>query len=294
MEQLELLGASLLELLVELEGTGVALIVGGGYGLFLKRNQASANDQRRLIEDIQQVRSTNDLDLFLGTELLADSGQARHLAEALCRLGFVVVETAKFYQFRKTFTEANQDFTVKIDLLTGPPSSAIDPNNLRIEDSRRIKPRDKTISLHARRTDEAVAIDEALVPVVIQGSRFSGENAQGQVFLPNALSYLLMKLHAFSDKELCGESKNASKHAADVYQVLAVTDEEEWETAKNLQKKFSASAAVKNAHRIVQQQFIKPDQMGIIRLREYSPVLKQANLTEFSLILAELFTQPDY
>ena len=212
MEQIELLGACLLELAYAIEETETILTVGGGYGLFLKWKPALASDQKMLIENVQQARATNDLDLFLQTELLADSEQARFLAEAVLRVEFGVVETAKFYQFRRSFTEANQNLIVKIDLLTGPPSSTVDLNNLRIEDDRRVKPRDKTISLHARRTEEAVAIDEALIPVEIQGKRFNGKESQGQVFLPNMFTYLMMKLHAFNDKERRGESENASKH----------------------------------------------------------------------------------
>ena len=293
MEQIELLGACLLELAYALRETETTLTVGGGYGLFLKWKQALASDQRMLIENVQQARSTNDLDLFLRTELLADSEQARFLAEALLRLEFVVVETAKFYQFRRSFTEADQNFVVKIDLLTGPPSSTVDLNHLRIEDDRRVKPRDKTISLHARRTQEAVAINEALIPVEIHGKRFNGKESQGRVFLPNTFTYLMMKLHAFSDKERRGEGESASKHAADVYQILAVTNEQDWETAKELRRRYLEIPAVKNACRIVQDRFAFPDQMGLIRLREYSPAFRQVDTTEISSILTELFVGPE-
>ena len=66
------------------------------------------------------MRSTDDLDVFLRTEILADPAQAKQLAEALAHLKFEVIETASL-SIPKSITRASQAFFVKIDLLTGLP-----------------------------------------------------------------------------------------------------------------------------------------------------------------------------
>ncbi len=236
MNPLDLLQFCLLKLLHELEGTGITLTVGGGYGLVLKRQQIIDNASPTLLAMPPQLRSTNDLDLFLQIELLASVDKARLFAEALERLDFKPVETAKYYQFIRLFGEDIGQRTVKIDLLAGPPEHS---NGLRLEDDRRIKPRDKTIALHARRTDEAVAIEENGIHFTVRGLRLNESEAEGVVYLPNVFSYLLMKLHAFQDKEERGNSENAGKHAADLYQILALTTEQDWETAKHLRSQHS-------------------------------------------------------
>src|SRR3954452_18305261 len=80
------LTASLLDLLHELEGRNIPLTVGGGFGLYLKRRHLEATGQRTLFDRLPEPRSTNDLDLFLRTEVLVDLGRTRQLAAAITRL----------------------------------------------------------------------------------------------------------------------------------------------------------------------------------------------------------------
>ena len=92
---------SLLDLLSELDGTDVKLIVGGGFGLFLKVEHARATGLRTLLEAWPEARSTNDLDLFLRPELLIHAEKLRPMATALTKLGYAVVPGAENYQFVK-------------------------------------------------------------------------------------------------------------------------------------------------------------------------------------------------
>jgi hypothetical protein len=59
--------ASLLDLLYELEGRGIPLMIGGGFGLFLKRRHLAATGERTLLGQLPQPRATNDLDLCHAT-----------------------------------------------------------------------------------------------------------------------------------------------------------------------------------------------------------------------------------
>jgi hypothetical protein len=56
---------SLLELLKEAEPAGWPLTVGGGLGLFLKRNEYERRGERTLFDRLPEVRATNDIDVFL-------------------------------------------------------------------------------------------------------------------------------------------------------------------------------------------------------------------------------------
>jgi hypothetical protein len=75
--------ASLLDLLHELQGQEIPIMVGGGFGLFLKRQHLISTKQQMLFDQLPEPRSTNDLDLFLRAEVLADLDRTRLVAEAI-------------------------------------------------------------------------------------------------------------------------------------------------------------------------------------------------------------------
>jgi len=78
MISLQTLRTALLDLLWRLDGTEVKLIIGGGFGIFLKTEYVRAARLRTLIasEAWPEARSTNDIDLFLRPELLVGLGEA--------------------------------------------------------------------------------------------------------------------------------------------------------------------------------------------------------------------------
>jgi hypothetical protein len=67
------LQTSLLDLLYELEGTEIKIIIGGGYGIYLKTDYVQKRGVRTLLNEWPEPRSTNDLDLFLRPELLIEA-----------------------------------------------------------------------------------------------------------------------------------------------------------------------------------------------------------------------------
>ena len=76
------LQTSLLDLLHEMEDTDIKLIIGGGFGIYLKTDHVQRLCMRTLLREWPEPRSTNDLDLFLRPELLIDSAKLKPLAEA--------------------------------------------------------------------------------------------------------------------------------------------------------------------------------------------------------------------
>ena len=67
------LQTSLLDLLHEIEGTEIKLIIGGGFGIYLKIDHVQRLNMPTLLREWPEPRSTNDLDLFLRPELLMES-----------------------------------------------------------------------------------------------------------------------------------------------------------------------------------------------------------------------------
>src|SRR5262249_1374020 len=117
---MDLLTTSLLDLLHELEGQSILITVGGGFGLYLKRQPLASSGQRTLFDQLPALRSTNDLDLFLRAEVIADLSRTREVAEAIRRLGYAAVEDAKFLQWKRKVLVADVLQEVKIDVLVGP------------------------------------------------------------------------------------------------------------------------------------------------------------------------------
>ena len=66
------LAAHLLDLLDALEGQDIPLILVGGFGLFLRREWLLETGTKTLFERVPESRATEDFDLVLRLELLAD------------------------------------------------------------------------------------------------------------------------------------------------------------------------------------------------------------------------------
>src|SRR5882724_3834124 len=153
--------ANLLDLHYELKNNAIPLTIGGGFGLFLKRRMIEATGERTLLTRLPEPRATNDLDLFIRAEILADLRQTQCVKDAMDRLGYEPVEEAKFMQWKRQVIVGGVKQEVKIDLLVGPLGEYA--RQMKITETR-VRPKGK-IELHAHRTDEALAIDSEPLPV---------------------------------------------------------------------------------------------------------------------------------
>lgn len=289
MNQLQTLIGALCELLKQIEGMDIKLVIGGGFGIYLKVDRVRKLNARTLIdlEFWPEARSTNDLDLFLRPELLADSARLGPLAQAIYDLDYEPVPGAAKYQFIKTAGGETGTAKLKIDILTGP-RAAFAETNLRI-DARRVRPK-PSVDLHAHPVDEAVALDRELLAVPISGAQRTGEQWTGEVFLPNPFTFAMMKLFAFRDRlQRDPDQARAEYHALDVYSILATTTEPEWAKALALHDEFQRHPFVIEAGRIAHEFFDRPEQMGMIRLRESRYYRSYFKLGDFSSSLLELF-----
>lgn len=280
------LKTSLLDLLHEIDNGDVKLIIGGGFGIYLKIIHMQQLGKRTLLKEWPEPRSTNDLDLFLRPELLTDSTKLKPLAEAIARLGYKVVPGAEKYQFVKPGPGGTDAGSIKIDILTGP-QSCFQGTTVRA-DNRRARP-NPSVGIHAHPVDEAPTLVEGLLPVKLEGRLSSVDAYQAEVFLPHPYTFSMMKLFAFRDRFNDPNKEFGRYHALDLYAIIATTGEEEWSHAVELRDQQGNQPYVLEAGRLVSEYFSSLDRLGIIRLRESPYYRPELQLDEFMTALLELF-----
>ncbi|MBN2382669.1 hypothetical protein JXQ70_07290 [bacterium] len=99
------LTTSLLDLLYEMRNTDIELILGGGFGIYLKSEYIRKTGVQTLLNQWPEPRSTNDLDVFLRPEFLIESEKLRPLAEAINKLGYTVINGVEKYQADTTWND---------------------------------------------------------------------------------------------------------------------------------------------------------------------------------------------
>ena len=286
MNSLPDLQTALLDLLYETQSSDLKLIIGGGYGLYLKREHVEKSGVRTLLKQWPEARSTNDLDLFLRPELLIDEQRLKPLSDALRRLGYLPIKGAENYQFGKPGPAGGQEGSLKIDLLTGPQSSFDGTKTL--VDDRRVRPR-PSIGVHAHPVNEALTLEDGLLSVAVDGSTSAAVHHSATVDLPHPITFAMMKLFAFRDRFDDQDKDFGQYHALDLYSALALANEREWEEAIALRERHRSAPAVEEAGRIVAQHFLSPTSTGMLRLRESPYSRPDMQLDDFISALGRLF-----
>jgi len=114
------LRTSLLDLHFELRDLDVPLTVGGGFGLFLKRIHLETQRRRTLFGELPEPRATNDVDVFFWVDLLADRASTAALVDAIRRLGYVPVQAAEYFQWKRPIQVGGATQEIKLNALVGP------------------------------------------------------------------------------------------------------------------------------------------------------------------------------
>jgi len=280
------LQTSLIELLHEIEGSEVKVIIGGGFGIYLKAAHVTKEGRRTLWREWPEPRSTNDLDLFLRPELLIESVKLKPLAAAIARLGYQVVSGAEKYQFVKPGLGGADAGSLKIDILTGP-QSRFKGTKVRA-DARRARPH-PSIGIHAHPVDEALTLEDGLLPVVLSGTLGSGAPSTVEIFLPHPYTFSMMKLFAFRDRLGDADKDFGRYHALDLYTIFATTTEDEWAYALKLRDQNKGQPGMIEAGHLVSEHFSATDRLGMIRLRESPYYRPELRLNDFMSALQELF-----
>jgi hypothetical protein len=285
------LKSCLLDLLRELEDKDFPLILCGGFGLYLKQLdlQARGDNYYPLLPNEQwpRPRTTDDLDILIRTEILVDPERFKLLRRALDDLEYRPIPGAEYMQFVRRLDNGND---VKVDLLTGPVAATL-IDKLNIGD-RRIRPAGQSVGLHAHRTDEAVGFQENLQMIPVEGLCTDAQPYRGNIAVPQAFTFLLMKLFAFRDRNQDAEKDFARHHATDLYRVAAMLDHDEFQQTRSAICNHWGRDTVQEARRIVNELFSESTTLGLIRLQEHDLFESGMDVQEFSQALTDLFAEP--
>jgi hypothetical protein len=285
---MEPLRTSLLDLLYELRDQNVPLTVGGGFGLFLKRLHLAEQRERTLFTELPESRATNDIDVFLRAELLTDHTRTAALVTAIERLGYVPIEEAKYFQWKRPIDVGGVTQEVKLDALVGPLGES--RSKLQVNPPR-VRPKGKSVGFHAHQTDEALYLEEAPIAVSLSGTRSTGEEYATTVFVPEAFPYLLMKLSAFADRKEDTNKDLGRHHALDAYTVVGMMTEAELDRARALAERSRADSHFGRVCTVVAADFGEPTAIGMLRLREHRLFRDDFRIGEFVTVLREIFTR---
>lgn len=255
----DLLGAELQELATKLAPHDVPVIIGGGYGLLLRQQHVEASGEPTL-RAIPEARSTNDLDVFLTVELVADAEKMAALRDVLKELDYKAVEGAEHYQFARDVAYRGETRQVKVDLLAPPPRDPAVLGQVKV-DSRRVRPR-ATKNIHAHTTPEALTIGEHVLTL--------GEEAPVEVLVPHPFSFLLLKLFAYRDRQGDEAKAFGRYHAFDLYRIVAMMTEVDFAEAEGLRDRYLEDDIVREARAIAAELFHGPEAQGALALLEHA------------------------
>lgn len=262
-------------------GDHFPLVISGGLGLHIKQSLLLQSNQPTLFaRDAWPVsRSTEDIDLLLHAEIATNASRMRDPKIALDRLGFEPVESARFYQFAKSPAEGRP---IKIDLLTGPLDERED---LVPRDPRRVKPQPPQ-GIHARRTPEAIGVEEAAIAAGF------GAGATLGLLLPNALTFALMKLGALTDQIDDDRRDRGRHHALDLYRCVAMLTPEEDAAAARLRVRYREHPSLIAGRSQVERLLGPAHGPGRIRLLEHQLRPRHIDLDRFVKELRALLSPP--
>jgi hypothetical protein len=263
------------------------LIVGGGYGLFLKQLYLKDNPQIRTLFSptaLPIARTTEDIDLILQADVVTDSASMKEIRQVLDALDFTVVETAKYMQFVREM----QPGRVKIDFLAAPLGKLAERVK---KDVRRVRPK-PSVKLHASKLEEAVGVERDTLRIPISGERSSGEPHHTEVLIPQAFTYVLTKLCAFRDRMDDDDKDLGRHHAVDVYRIIGLLTQDEDAAVRRLREEFASHPVVVDAREIAAMHFVTPNGIGQLRIREHSLYSDSFDLSRFAAELERMLAAP--
>ncbi len=247
-------------------GPDARLLLGGGLGLYLKQRHLRAAGARTLIpwDDLPPARTTQDIDLFLRAEVIADPDRVLRHRGVLDALGFSAVPGAGWLKFQREIAGTR----VLLDVMVGPLDGHA--ASVKITGARaRPKNLHGRVGLHAFSAPDALGVEHDPLSVPVDGRRSDGTEASCTVAVPQAFPYMLMKLGALRDR-IHDQDKNLGRHhAMDLYRVIGLLTREEDDTSMMLAGRFADHPRVEAASRAVEDLFVPADGLGRLRLLEY-------------------------
>lgn len=283
-----LLTTSLLDLWTLLGETAQRVLLGGGYGLYLKQQHlAEARVQTLIDVDLWPIpRVTQDLDLLLTAELVGNTEDMAAVRAALDRLGYGVIEGSEYLQFLRKVTDTQ---VVKIDLLTAQLDVLKDSPTIKV-DERRARPAVKIEPpIHAHPTDGAIGLTETALTLEVTGTLTNGDAAQACVRLPHPFSYLLMKLTAFRDRKDDPDKDLGQHHALDIFRIMAMVTQDELREVIERVAQHGSNSQVQSCRQVAQSDFSSESSSGVLAMRRHELWRNDEQLDVFLGAIREVF-----
>jgi hypothetical protein len=265
------------------------LLLAGGYALFLKQKRLTEQNDLPTVVAIErwgsnQPRVTNDFDFIADLDLIASPVEQERVHEVLERHHFHVVPQNARWQFRKS---AGEDRVVLLDFHAQRPGE--ERTDLRVG-ARRIKP-GRSLGkrgIHARENREASGAERHPFSFTYRGL---------DIVVPNPVTLAVMKLVAMRDRWLASqdasksaydratEAREARKHAADVWRIVAMVTRQERDLAHEVVDAVRATPTFHDARTILFEFFASDETPGSLAVagmwREEDHQLIQSTLTNW-------------
>ena len=280
---------SVLAELAKSVGNEIPLIVAGGFGLYLRQEHLRQSGDRTLFSQLPEPRATSDIDMFVTMEVLVEVELVKRLRRQIERMGFSPVSGAEYFQWKRIDEHGHE---TKIDVLCGPLGEH--EHRLRTNSLPRVRPKAPkgTLKFHARFTEEAIEVESRAVRLPLAERDTSGAETVTTVYTPHPFSYLMMKLVAFDDRKHDERKDVGRHHAMDLYRIIAMMTQSEYEETLLLGKTYSEDARFNKVQQIVANHFASPSDLGVIRLREHALFQESFPVHDFIEVLAEVFAGP--
>ncbi len=284
------LSTSMLDLWHAMGDAAGQVLLGGGYGLYLKQQQMAEAGVDTLIPAAlwPEPRTTQDLDLLLTAEVVGDAASMQIIRNALDALGFAVVPEREYLQFER---KVGVTQVVKVDLLTAQSGELKSDSAIHVKD-RRARPKSvKGGKLHAHPTDGALGLGTASQPIQIAGTRSDGTEGQITVRLPHPFSYLLMKLTAYRDRKDDAEKDLGRHHALDIYRIVAMLTEAELAEVAKLLEANRGDEQLESCRAVVLRDFLGENPDGVRAMRQHPLWREPDQIEPFFDVLRDLFAE---
>jgi len=110
MNSLDVLKTALLDL-TRTVSDEIPLIVGGGFGLYLRQEQLRQSEERTLLPQLPEPRATNDIDLFVRMEILVSADRVQVFQRQIEQLEFTPVKGAEYFQWHRMLVAKRWDYS---------------------------------------------------------------------------------------------------------------------------------------------------------------------------------------
>ncbi|MBS1770526.1 MAG: hypothetical protein JSS77_12750, partial [Acidobacteria bacterium] len=130
-------------------------------------------------------------------------------------------------------------------------------------DVRRTAPKGKNRVLHAHTTEEAFLVESTALRL-----RLEKGSKHAEISIPHPFAYLFLKLNAVSDR--VDDSIKGPYHAFDVYRIIAMMTEDEWNESISLGERNANHRQFGKATSIVAKLFANEESKGVILVKRFA------------------------